>query len=64
MYANVAMEHTIHQHVMMLTNVLLKHMSVILMLIVITYEMQENILVLVNLATLAMVFSVQKLTYA
>ena len=64
MYANVAMEHTIHQHVMMLTNVLLKHMSVILMLIVITYEMQENILVLVNLATLAMDFSVQKLTYA
>ena len=64
MYANVAMEHTIHQHVMILTNVLLEHMNVILMLIVITYEMQENILVLVNLATLAMVFSVQKLTYA
>ena len=64
MYANVAMEHTIHQHVMILTNVLLKHIIVILMLIVITYEMQENILVLVNLATLAMDFSVQKLTYA
>ena len=64
MYANVAMEHTIHQHVMILTNVLLKHIIVILMLIVITYEIQENILVLVNLATLAMVFSVRKLTYA
>ena len=64
MCANVAMEHTIHQHVMILTNVLLKHIIVILMLIVITYEMQENILVLVNLATLAMVINVQKLTYA
>ena len=62
MLASVGMEHTIHQHVLILMSVLLGNINVILMLFVTTFKIRESTHVLVSLVILAMVISVQKLT--